>query len=491
VETFAVQVERALAAVIGDHLAPPRMAVGRVENGTVTHFHGHDATENTQFRIASMTKSFTAAAVLHIRDAGIWRLDDQISRWVPETIDLVGPTTDSPPVTLRHLMSMSAGMSTDDPWGDRLLDLDPAGFGTLMRAPAMFATVPGTAMQYSNYGYALLGEAILRATRRTPQRYITDELLTPLGLRHTTWTAIAGHDNAGPAPRAENIDELEPLGDGAFAPMGGLWSTVTDLAKWVSFFADAFPARDGADSPVLCRATRREMQQAQTSWPPNIDITPRGPRIYELAYGFGLMINEHPTMGKLVNHSGGLPGYGSNMRWSVDAGVGFVALANRTYAPMRPLTLELIESAAHEGAFAARERGWPTDTRALRAAGDQLINAILRADGPCLDGINFAFNVDLDNPLAFREAAALVVLNTAGGAASLGSAEHWELTPVSATQGDFTTQTTSHTVKLTVLLNPEVPPLVQRFEFVAIARPEATRSETPENSAGPGSLTAT
>lgn len=480
--TFAEEVQRALAAVLDDHLSPPRMAVGRVENGVVTDFHGVDADQHTQFRIASMTKSFTAAAVLRIRDAGTWRLDDPISRWVPETIGLVGPTTDSPAITLRHLMSMSAGMSTDDPWGDRLLDLDPAGFGALMRSPAMFAVVPGTAMQYSNYGYALLGEAILRATRRSPQRYITEELLAPLGMALTTWTAAPGHDFAGPAPKREPLHEMEPLGDGAFAPMGGLWSTVSDLAKWVHFFADAFPARDGADSPVLSRASRREMQQVHTSWPPRIEDTSRGPRFYELAYGFGLMINEHPSVGKTVNHSGGLPGYGSNMRWSVDAGVGFVALANRTYAPMRSLTLELIEVYAHEGAFAAHERRWPTDTRALRFAGSELIDAILAADGPSFHGITFALNVVLDTPLELREEAAREVLYSIGGTSSLAESGEWELTPASATQGAFTTQTATHTVKLTVLLNPEVPPLIQHFELSALPRPETRLSAPPPDS---------
>ncbi len=485
--TFADEVERALATVIGDHVAPPRMAVGRVEDGVVADLHGHNADQHTRFRIASMTKSFTAAAVLKIRDAGVWRLDDPISRWVPETIGLVGPTSDSPAITLRHLMSMAAGMSTDDPWGDRLLDLDPAGFRSVMSSPATFAVVPGTGMQYSNFGYALLGEAILRATRRTAQRYITDELLNPLGMGATTWSVPSTHDFAAPAPRSEQLPELEPLADGAFAPMGGLWSTVGDLARWVEFLADAFPPRDGADSTVLCRATRREMQQAQTSWPPRIEDTPRGPRFYELAYGFGLMISEHPTMGKLVNHSGGLPGYGSNMRWSVDAGVGFVALANRTYAPMRSLTLELIESYAHIGVFAARERRWPTDTNMLRSAGDQLIGAIVGPDGPRFDGIQFAFNVSLDSPLAQRADTALAVIRTVGGAGSVGPASEWELTATSATQGTFTTQTTTHTLKLSVLLHPQVPPLVQQFELTALQRPEPHGASCTQ----PGSRTST
>ncbi len=472
-KNFGENVEQVLADVMGDRVHPPRVAVGVVHDGEVLQFHGIDSAPETRFRIASMTKSFTAAAVLRLRDAGVWRLDDPLSRWVPETISLKAPTSDSPPITLRHLVTMSAGMATDDPWGDRQLDLDASSFRSLMTAGASFAVIPGTAMQYSNFGYALIGAAIARATRLSPQRYITTELLQPLGMNSTTWDIPIGHDYALPLHRFADLDEMPPLGDGAFAPMGGLWSTVADLAKWVAFLSDGFPPRDGTDSAVLCRASRREMQQVHTSWPPHILETAHGSRMSEIGYGMGLMISVHPTLGKLVNHSGGLPGYGSNMRWLTDSGVGIVALANRTYSPMRSLTNELVERFADDPVFASRDRRWPISSAEvpdaplsdLEVAGFALVNALWDNDPSALERIAFANNVVLDLPMSRRQGDALAARRMASFVGP------WALTPASATSGTFTAQSVTHTVAVSVSMTPQIPPLIQNYEVTVTPRP--------------------
>ena len=75
-----------------------------------------------------MTKSFTAATILGLRDEGRLSLDDPIARHVPEVAGLHGPTADSPPITVRHLLTMSSGLGTDDPWGDRQQGLDLDAF---------------------------------------------------------------------------------------------------------------------------------------------------------------------------------------------------------------------------------------------------------------------------------------------------------------------------------------------------------------------------
>src|SRR5262245_64365257 len=76
---------------------------------------------DTVFRIASMTKSFTAMSILKLRDEGKLSLDDPAERYVPELRDLRYPTGDSPKVTIRHLLSHSEGFPEDNPWGDRQL----------------------------------------------------------------------------------------------------------------------------------------------------------------------------------------------------------------------------------------------------------------------------------------------------------------------------------------------------------------------------------
>src|SRR5207253_2171066 len=107
----------------------------------------------TLFRIASMTKSFTAAAVLRLRDAGQLHLDDRAAAHVPAAARLRLPTSDSPPITVRHLLTMSSGLATDDPWADRHLDAAPTELRGWLQDGAAFGAAPGTVFEYSNLGY--------------------------------------------------------------------------------------------------------------------------------------------------------------------------------------------------------------------------------------------------------------------------------------------------------------------------------------------------
>jgi CubicO group peptidase (beta-lactamase class C family) len=461
IASFAEEVHELMASVFEHNQIPPRFAVGIVRDGVVEQFAAERATEHTRFRIASMTKSFTAAAVLQLRDRGAWKLDDLLSRWVPETLALRGPTSDSPPITLRHLVTMSAGMSTDDPSADRLLDLDAAQFRLLISSGAWFASVPGTAMEYSNLGYALLGEAIARATRQSPQRYITANVLQPLGLAETTWEQPVG-DVAMPSHRVPDLQEVDPLADGTFAPMGGLWSTVSDLARWVGFLADAFPPRDGNDSDVLCRASRREMQQVHTGSPVTIVESPQGNHLSLVGYGMGLMVGEHLKLGKVITHSGGLPGYGSNMRWIPNAGVGVVALGNRTYTPMSLLTREIVQRMSGQ-VFASTERRW--DNSAVLEREMRALVSVLFKQPDRLSGHPLAMNVSLDLPLERRIAEAKSV------AELVGPVSQWSFSATTAASGTMTGQSPTHSVTVTASMGSMVPPLIQHYAVNHVALP--------------------
>ena len=151
----------------------PAVAYGVVAGGELVHSGGRgerwlggpppDA--DTVFRIASMTKSFTATLVLMLRDRGALRLDDLAVDYVPELRGVELPTPDSPPITIRHLLTMTAGFPTDDPWGDRQQGLDPAVFGRLLADGAIrCAWAAGTKFEYSNLGYAVLGKVIESVT---------------------------------------------------------------------------------------------------------------------------------------------------------------------------------------------------------------------------------------------------------------------------------------------------------------------------------------
>lgn len=93
---------------------------------------------NTVFRIASMTKSFTAMAILKLRDDGKLALDDPAEKYVPELKSLVYPTSDSPRITIHHLLSQSAGFPEDNPWGDQQLAATDEQLSQMLRGGSFF-----------------------------------------------------------------------------------------------------------------------------------------------------------------------------------------------------------------------------------------------------------------------------------------------------------------------------------------------------------------
>ena len=117
------------------------------------------------FRIASMTKSFTAMSILKLRDEGKLSLDDPAERYVPEMAGLEYPTSDSPKITIRHLLSHAEGFPEDNPWGDRqLADTDEQlSADAAPRHPVLERA--GPRLRYSNYGFAILGRIVTTCRR--------------------------------------------------------------------------------------------------------------------------------------------------------------------------------------------------------------------------------------------------------------------------------------------------------------------------------------
>ena len=176
--------------------------------------------------------------------------------------------------------------------------------------------------------------------------------------------------------------------------MGGLWSTVADLARWVAWLDDAFPARDGTDDGPLSRASRRELQTPHSYVGHR---TVRGVRS-PVGYGYGLRIVDEPVLGTVVHHSGGFPGYGANIRWLPGRRVGAVALSNATYAPMTELTALLLDAVAGQGAMPPGRR--PVAAAVERAA-HRLVALLSEWDDTVADEV-FADNVALDDPYERR-----------------------------------------------------------------------------------------
>jgi CubicO group peptidase (beta-lactamase class C family) len=418
----------------------PGIAYGVVAGGALLHSNGcgerragggEPPEAATGFRIASMTKSFTAAVILQLRDQGLLRLDDPAGDHVPELAGLRGPTADSPAITVRDLLTMAGGFPTDDPWGDRQQGLPVRTFAELVRGGLSFAWAPGTAFEYSNLGYALLGRVIETCTGASYRDAVAARLLDPLGMISTGFDADvlpAGRLAAGHR-RGETGWQLVPYDPyGAFAPMGGLFSTVEDLARWVAGFTDAFPPRDDPEGGhPLCRASRREQQQPHRGLPsqPVRSAVEAVPEVRSAGYGFGLVIEYDPVHGLVVGHSGGYPGFGSHMRWHPGTGLGVIVLGNGTYAPTsRPAarmlstllaaTIRPPRRSRRTGGSAARVRRGsrpvqpPPAGSALAAATEAARLAVegLLRDGwdDTVAGALFADNVDADEPLEHRRA---------------------------------------------------------------------------------------
>jgi CubicO group peptidase (beta-lactamase class C family) len=386
----------------------------------------------TVSRIASMTKSFTAATILALRDEGALRLDDPVSDHVPEAAGAFELAGDDREPTLRRLLTMDAGLITDNPWGDRQEAMTREQFAAVLRGGLGHVHRPGSGFEYSNTGYALLGRVIDEVTGSDYTREIRRRFLDPLGLNATGWSAAeidegrlaTGHRLADrtDASRFEPVPLDSP---GVYGAMAGLFSTVDDVATWVRFLAAAdAPDSAGRGAGPLATASRREMQQlhrhqALAPLPAGEDgLSPGFDRVR--GYGFGLVVEHFPDLGEVISHSGGYPGYGSFMVWHRDSGVGVVALANSKYAPATPLSMQALRILRREAPeLLARRplRAAPRTLEAARAALDWLRTG---EDGPAADW--FADNMDLDVPRAERRRRLDAALAASGlGAEDLAS----------------------------------------------------------------------
>ncbi len=458
----------------------PGLVYGIVRGGSLVHARGlgtlrvgEDATPTASsiFRIASMTKSFTAATVLLLRDAGLLRLDDEIATYVPELASVRLPTRDAPPITIRHLLTMTAGFPTDDPWGDRQQGLDLGAFSTLLRGGLSFAWAPGMRHEYSNVGYGILGRLITNVVGQEFREVVQERLLEPLGMASSGFLAeeLDQERLASGYLWREGRFIDEPMdGYGALAPIGGIFSTVEDVARWVAGFQDAWPPRDDPESGhPLSRASRREMQQAMVPVDLRLSATAADapPEVDSLHYGFGLFQVDDVRFGRVVGHPGGYPGFGSHMSWHPASGLGVIAFANGRYAPMSLLGKELL-GVLLESDIAPLRRTRPN--MATRAARESIERLIASWDDDLAAEL-FAMNVELDEPMASRKAVLERIRE-----------RHGQLSPDPALAGHslsgfhrvwWLRGALGGRVRVEILLTPEATPRVQTFAITSVPEP--------------------
>lgn len=306
------------------------------------------ASTKSLFRIASMTKSFTAMAILKLRDEGKIDLTVPASKYIPEMGSFRYPTKDSAPITIQNLLTMTAGFPEDNPWGDRQLEDTDDELKDFLKSGVSFSNVPGSQFEYSNLGYAILGNIITRVTGKPYQQYITEQILKPLGMNDTEWeySGISEDKLAiGYRWEDEQWKEEPMLHDGAYGAMGGLITSIEDFSKYVALHLSAWPPSGESDSGPLKRNSIREMHRP---FLPRLisDAKRRDGTVCPFigGYGYGLGYRQDCKGDVRIAHSGGLPGFGSEFSFYPDYGIGVISFANRTYAGTGGLNARVLDT---------------------------------------------------------------------------------------------------------------------------------------------------
>lgn len=323
----------------------PGLVYGVVADGKLVHVKGlgvqdtesrRPVTAESLFRIASMSKAFTALAILKLRDEGKLSLDAPAENYVPEMKGWRYPTSDSPRITVRQLLTHTAGFVEDNPWGDRQQVVPEDEFTAMLKAGVPFARAPGLAMEYSNFGYATLGRIVTNVSNMPYQDYIRREIMQPLGMRSTGFDVFASPQNRRAIGYRwqDNRWVREPdMKDGTFGAMGGVETSASDYARWVSFLLSAWPARDGPEQGPVRRSTAREIVTGANFAAAAMRNAAIGgaPCRQATAYGMGWRVLDDCDLGRVVTHTGGYPGYGSVVLLLPDKGVGIFAFSSKTY----------------------------------------------------------------------------------------------------------------------------------------------------------------
>ncbi len=282
-----------------------------VWSGARSMVDGHAPDENVQYRIGSITKTFTAVLVMRLRDEGLLDLRDSLEKHLPGT--------GAGEATIAELLAHTGGLAAETPgeWWERTPGATrPELADVLGEQP--FRHPVGRRFHYSNPGYTLLG-SLVEAVRGAPwEDVLRREVLEPLGLNRTSAQPQAPHAGGWAVHPWADVMMPEPVEDlGLMAPAGQLWSTTADLARFACFLAQG-------DERVLGAESVREMRTPSA---------PAQPESWERSYGLGLDLLRWEGL-SLAGHTGSLPGFLAGLWVSEQEGVAAVALANCTSGPL-------------------------------------------------------------------------------------------------------------------------------------------------------------
>src|SRR3954452_1822525 len=289
-----------------------------------------DATPDTQYRIGSITKTFTAAAIMQLRDAGKLDLEDRLDRHVEGAAHAPA---------LRRLLSHTSGLQRethDDAWLHKRFASVPELLETFHEAEQILP--PGARFHYSNLAFALLGIVVERVSGLPYVDYVGRHLLQPVGLKRTTFEP---DENAATGylvkPYVDGVWDEAPVETGAWVAAGQMWGTVHDLCRWARFLAEP-------DESVLAKRTVEEMRTLQ-SMSDHVRWTS--------GYGLGLQLFRDGER-IMIGHGGSMPGFIANVRISVEDNVGVALLTNESDAQIDALASKLVATTVEQ---------WPVPPR--------------------------------------------------------------------------------------------------------------------------------
>lgn len=281
-------------------------------------------TPDTLFNIASISKQFTAFAILQLEAAGKLSLDDSIRKFLPELPEYAQP------VTIRHLLHHTGGLRDYDllanikgiDYADKLSEDDTIKLMARQRGTDF---APGSEHVYSNTGYVLLAVVVERASKQTMRDYAAEHIFGPLGMRETSYVdhypvdlpALArGYRDDGKGGYAIDESAWEPTGDGQ------VHTTVRELALWEQNFATG---RVGG------RALVEKMSET--------GVLNNGDK---LNYAMGVNVGHYRGL-RSIEHSGGWAGYHGYLMGFPDQGIGVAVLCNAPKAESHEYTTKLAD----------------------------------------------------------------------------------------------------------------------------------------------------
>jgi CubicO group peptidase (beta-lactamase class C family) len=353
----------------------PGAAAAVAQDGAVTYArgfgwadveHGVPARTDTVFGVASVTKSFTAAAIMRLADGRRLSVDDPVAEYLPE---FRVPGGDAATVRIHHFLTHTAGLP---PLASRWYAFGASARADAEGAPPPVAVEarppietpedlmayladsdwrplgpPGAQFSYSNESFALLGAIVARVGGRPYTRFVTEEILEPAGLART-WFGPAPDRPTVPSEDGVTVPYVVQKSNGGRAvvpartwwysdvwhPAGGLCSTVTDLVRYLDLYRTGGLVRR---QRILSETSVAAMTRA------HIMVSPG------LGYGYGLSVLPEYRGRTLVEHSGGRRSISAHVAVVPARGVALAVLANVADAPTRAVAhgaLNVLQGAA-------------------------------------------------------------------------------------------------------------------------------------------------